>query len=241
MFPVEPKKSGDPFETLQLANEDNMILTPHIGGSTFGSSGIHPAISSLSVLRDYWFKGSTLLVRGTTADQPRWSARVVPYRPSATSLPGVLAHVNHACSARENINVSSRWQPKANLCKGGHRRAQKPSAATLEALAQHRKAPSAYGHQLTQLISIDVERTSSSTGLFKCWLHGLARYHGLQNHSHITVQHSYYYSRKPSMALWKSLSRPRKSSGTQSRIEGTPPHPSHATVSGMAFAHFIRG
>ena len=33
VFPVEPKKSGDPFDT-DLADEDNMILTPHIGGST---------------------------------------------------------------------------------------------------------------------------------------------------------------------------------------------------------------
>ena len=33
VFQNEPKKTGDPFST-PLADEDNMILTPHIGGST---------------------------------------------------------------------------------------------------------------------------------------------------------------------------------------------------------------
>ncbi len=33
VWPVEPKKTGDPFIT-PLADMDNMVLTPHIGGST---------------------------------------------------------------------------------------------------------------------------------------------------------------------------------------------------------------
>ncbi|MEO2365805.1 NAD(P)-dependent oxidoreductase, partial [Bifidobacterium longum] len=59
VFPVEPKKSGDPFET-SLANEDNMILTPHIGGSTLeAQESIGHFVSQR--LEDYWFKGSTSL------------------------------------------------------------------------------------------------------------------------------------------------------------------------------------
>ena len=50
------------------------------------------------------------------------------------NLPGVLAHVNHVLG-EENINVpSSRWQPKANVGYVVTDVAQKPSAATLEAL-----------------------------------------------------------------------------------------------------------
>lgn len=33
VFPAEPKKNGDPFES-PLAGMDNVILTPHVGGST---------------------------------------------------------------------------------------------------------------------------------------------------------------------------------------------------------------
>ena len=56
VFPVEPKKSGDPFET-SLANEDNMILTPHIGGSTLeAQESIGHFVSQR--LEDYWFKVS---------------------------------------------------------------------------------------------------------------------------------------------------------------------------------------
>ena len=33
MFPVEPKAQGDAFESV-LRGLDNVILTPHVGGST---------------------------------------------------------------------------------------------------------------------------------------------------------------------------------------------------------------
>ena len=33
MFPVEPKRQGDPFES-ELRGLRNVILTPHVGGST---------------------------------------------------------------------------------------------------------------------------------------------------------------------------------------------------------------
>ena len=59
VFPVEPKKSGDPIVT-PLADEDNMILTPHIGGSTLeAQEAIAQFVSQR--LEDYWLKGSTML------------------------------------------------------------------------------------------------------------------------------------------------------------------------------------
>ena len=54
VFPIEPKKTGDEFLT-DLADEDNMILTPHIGGSTLeAQKSIGQFVSQR--LEDYWFK-----------------------------------------------------------------------------------------------------------------------------------------------------------------------------------------
>ncbi len=59
VFPIEPKKTGDEFLT-DLADEDNMILTPHIGGSTLeAQKSIGQFVSQR--LEDYWDKGSTML------------------------------------------------------------------------------------------------------------------------------------------------------------------------------------
>lgn len=40
VFPTEPATNSDPF-TSPLCEFDNVILTPHIGGSTRGSAGEH--------------------------------------------------------------------------------------------------------------------------------------------------------------------------------------------------------
>ena len=128
VFPVEPKKSGDPFET-SLANEDNMILTPHIGGSTLeAQESIGHFVSQR--LEDYWFKGSTSL----SVNLPQINLGECKGVCRMAHLPGVLAHVNHVLG-EENINVS--FQSLATEGELGYvvtDVAQTPSAATLEAL-----------------------------------------------------------------------------------------------------------
>lgn len=103
VFPVEPKKSGDPFET-PLANEDNMVLTPHIGGSTLeAQENIGVFVSQR--LEDYWFKGSTMLsvnMPQITLGDCKTACRIAHLH---DNLPGVLAKVNHVLG-EEGINIS---------------------------------------------------------------------------------------------------------------------------------------
>lgn len=55
VWPVEPKKTGDPFIT-PLADMDNMVLTPHIGGSTLeAQESIGHFVTQR--LEDYWTRG----------------------------------------------------------------------------------------------------------------------------------------------------------------------------------------
>lgn len=104
VFPVEPKKTGDPFETA-LADEDNMILTPHIGGSTLeAQESIGHFVAQR--LEGYWEKGST----GLSVNMPQitlsgvgGAARIAHLH---ANLPGVLAQVNHVLS-NEGINISA--------------------------------------------------------------------------------------------------------------------------------------
>ena len=92
VFPVEPKKTGDEFLT-DLANEDNMILTPHIGGSTLeAQKSIGQFVSQR--LEDYWFKGSTMLsvnLPQITLSGIKSNFRIAHLH---ANLPGVLARVN---------------------------------------------------------------------------------------------------------------------------------------------------
>ncbi|MCI1832266.1 MAG: phosphoglycerate dehydrogenase [Bifidobacterium sp.] len=104
VFPTEPKKSGEPFDT-PLASEDNMILTPHIGGSTLeAQESIGHFVSKR--LEDYWFKGSTALsVNMPVLTLPACSsaARIGHLH---ANLPGVLARVNQVLG-KDSINITA--------------------------------------------------------------------------------------------------------------------------------------
>ena len=95
VFPIEPKKTGDEFLT-DLADEDNMILTPHIGGSTLeAQKSIGQFVSQR--LEDYWFKGSTMLsvnLPQITLSDIKSNFRIAHLH---ANLPGVLARVNCIC------------------------------------------------------------------------------------------------------------------------------------------------
>ena len=102
VFPVEPKAKGDPFES-PLRGMRNIILTPHIGGSTEEAQrdiGIFVATR----LRDYVYAGSTSLsvnLPNLSLDQVQGSHRIAHLH---TNIPGVLAAVNNVF-AEHGVNI----------------------------------------------------------------------------------------------------------------------------------------
>jgi D-3-phosphoglycerate dehydrogenase len=104
VYPTEPKKSGNHFDT-SLAREDNVILTPHIGGSTLeAQESIGHFVSQR--LEDYWFRGSTMLsvnLPQITLGPCLSAARIAHLH---ANMPGVLAGLNHMLGSRD-INVTA--------------------------------------------------------------------------------------------------------------------------------------
>ena len=105
VFPEEPDANGDPFDS-PLTKFPNVILTPHIGGSTLEaqeSIGYFVA----GKLLDYWRKGATEM----SVNIPNIStspARSSLYRIAwiHQNTPGALAHVNKIfADAGANINT----------------------------------------------------------------------------------------------------------------------------------------
>ena len=104
VFPEEPKKRGDAFES-PLRGLPNVILTPHVGGSTEeAQEDIGRFVGGK--LRDYVRLGSTSLsvnlpplVPGTTVDHQRITH-------VHQNTPGVLAKLN-AVLAEHDVNIDS--------------------------------------------------------------------------------------------------------------------------------------
>lgn len=133
VFPVEPKKAGDAFQT-DLADEDNMILTPHIGGSTLeAQESIGHFVAQR--LEDYWSKGSTMLsvnMPQLTLGPCKSGARIAHLH---ANLPGVLARVNHVLG-EENINIAAQsLGTEGELGYVVTDVSQKPDQAALDALS----------------------------------------------------------------------------------------------------------
>lgn len=102
VFPVEPKRKGDPFES-ELRGLPNVILTPHTGGST---EEAQEAIGQFvaNKVRDYLATGSTNLsvnLPNLALDQ-RPDAHRVAYL--HRNVPGVLATIN-ATLAEHGVNI----------------------------------------------------------------------------------------------------------------------------------------
>jgi D-3-phosphoglycerate dehydrogenase / 2-oxoglutarate reductase len=104
VFPEEPKKKGDPFIS-PLQGLPNVILTPHIGGSTEEAQrdiGIFVATR----LRDYVQHGSTSLsvnLPNLSLEQPQGSHRIAHLH---ENIPGVLAAVNQVF-AEHQVNIEA--------------------------------------------------------------------------------------------------------------------------------------
>ncbi|GAB2887294.1 phosphoglycerate dehydrogenase [Nocardioides pacificus] len=102
VFPVEPKAQGDTFQS-PLRGLDNVILTPHVGGSTQeAQEGIGHFVAGK--LASYVHDGSTEL----SVNFPEVTAPRAPgtYRIAHLhdNVPGVIAEINHIL-AEEEENV----------------------------------------------------------------------------------------------------------------------------------------
>ncbi len=102
VFPEEPKRRGDPFES-DLRGLPNVILTPHIGGSTEeAQEAIGQFVSHK--LRDYVRTGSTTLsvnLPNLALDAGTGSHRLAHLH---HNTPGVLAGINQTL-AEHGVNI----------------------------------------------------------------------------------------------------------------------------------------
>src|SRR5690606_3406336 len=104
VFPEEPKRRGDPFES-DLRGLPNVILTPHIGGST---EEAQEAIGQFvaNKLRDYLGLGSTTLsvnLPNLALDGRTGAVRLAHLH---RNTPGVLAGINQTL-AEHDVNIEA--------------------------------------------------------------------------------------------------------------------------------------
>ncbi len=108
VFPEEPQDARQPFQS-PLQGLPNVLLTPHIGGSTEEAQENIAAFVSQKLL-DYAATGSTF----TSVNFPKISVPRPDGSPSHRLLhvhqnvPGVLSHIN-GILARNNVNVLSQF------------------------------------------------------------------------------------------------------------------------------------
>lgn len=106
VFPVEPKANGDRFLS-PLVGMDNVILTPHIGGSTLEAQD-NIGIEVAAKLVRYSDNGSTLSAvnfpEATLPEHPNSHRLLHIHR----NMPGMLSRINELFS-RENINIDGQY------------------------------------------------------------------------------------------------------------------------------------
>jgi D-3-phosphoglycerate dehydrogenase len=106
VFPIEPEKNGDLFHT-PLQGLPNVLLTPHIGGSTEeAQQNIGEDVSNK--LLQYLEKGSSLgshTVPGLTLPPQEGAHRILHIH---NNVPGVLGDINSRLS-KNKINIVSQY------------------------------------------------------------------------------------------------------------------------------------
>ncbi|NYI19373.1 D-3-phosphoglycerate dehydrogenase [Xanthomonas arboricola] len=106
VFPIEPKGNGDAFESPLIAH-DNVILTPHVGGSTLEAQD-NIGIEVAAKLVRYSDNGSTLSAVNfpeVTLPEHAESLRLLHIH---RNVPGVLSRINELFS-RHNVNIDGQF------------------------------------------------------------------------------------------------------------------------------------
>jgi len=106
VYPKEPAQDGDPFESV-LQGHPNVLLTPHIGGSTEEAQENIARFVPDRIL-DFLETGTTnLSVNFPNLQLPEFNEthRVVHVH---RNVPGILARIDHVLAARE-INISGQY------------------------------------------------------------------------------------------------------------------------------------
>ncbi|MGV8959031.1 MAG: phosphoglycerate dehydrogenase [Stenotrophomonas sp.] len=106
VFPVEPKGNGDLFESPLIAH-DNVILTPHVGGSTLEAQD-NIGVEVAAKLVRYSDNGSTLSAVNfpeVTLPGHEQSLRLLHIH---RNVPGVLSQINDIFS-RHNLNIDGQF------------------------------------------------------------------------------------------------------------------------------------
>jgi len=102
VFPVEPQRRGDRFDS-PLRGLPNVILTPHVGGSTEeAQEDIGRFVGTK--LRDYVLTGSTALSVNLPTLTPGRSTHAQRIAHIHQNTPGVLAKVNQVLAAHD-VNI----------------------------------------------------------------------------------------------------------------------------------------
>ena len=111
VFPTEPKSNSEPFVS-PLTTFDNVILTPHIGGSTkeaqenIGGEVAHKLVR-------YSDTGTTLSAKNfpeVSLPEHKNTSRLLHIH---ENKPGVMTQINEAF-AKENINIAAQYLQTAN-------------------------------------------------------------------------------------------------------------------------------
>jgi len=106
VYPLEPEKNGDPFQT-PLQHIPNVILTPHIGGSTEeAQQNIGEDVSAK--LFNYLEKGisnGSHTVPGLSLPPQEGAHRILHIH---NNVPGVLSEINTQLS-KNNINILAQY------------------------------------------------------------------------------------------------------------------------------------
>lgn len=106
VFPREPKGAGDPFES-PMREFDNVLLTPHVGGSTEEAQE-NIGVEVAEKLIKYSNNGSTLSAvnfpQVTLPEHPRKHRLLHIHR----NQPGVLSNINRVFSQRD-VNIAGQY------------------------------------------------------------------------------------------------------------------------------------
>jgi D-3-phosphoglycerate dehydrogenase len=106
VFPEEPKRSGDAFDSV-LRNRPNVILTPHIGGSTVEAQ-VNIGLDAASKLINYLEYGTTtgsLTIPEVSLAPREETHRILHIH---ENIPGVLSDINTDLSDN-GINIVGQY------------------------------------------------------------------------------------------------------------------------------------